>query len=157
MKKIMNITVRIVLFLPLLVLMICVYEGMAAENYKPIELDKYISNHKGKKDGKVVITMADPISFQASVKRYPEEKNLEYVYTALTMAAMRPIPEVKHRMFIETQEGEIFPVYVELNAANKIKYALKEGDNTRFLGYHLYNYSKGPAIMVVDFTDQEQQ
>ena len=92
-----------------------------------------------------------PLSFEARLKRLPEERDLSYVYTALEVSGISPMPEVRHRMFIESAEGRIIPVYVEKGAAARLQSGLKLEQRARFLGYHVYTYAKGPAILVVNF------
>ena len=126
----------------------------ANETFQAVDLDRFIEQEKkasAKSVGKAIITMAKPISFQASMKRLPEAKRMTYIYTALELSGVRPIPEVGHQMFVETRGRRIIPVYVEKQAANKISHGLKDGNMTRFLGYHVYTYRKGPAILVTDF------
>lgn len=121
------------------------------ENFKPVELDSFIRRQKSPGGKQRIIKMADPVSFKARMKRYPEEKNMSYVYTALKMAGVEPLPTVDHRMFVESEQGRIIPVYVEKQAAAKLRTGLREEQSARFMGYHVYNYAKGPAILVVDF------
>lgn len=126
--------------------------GAQNEKFKTIELDSFIEQQKkvvGK--GKRLIRMADPVSFEARMKRHPEEKPMSYVNEVLELAGVKPLPEVGHRMFVESRGRRIIPVYVEKQAVARIGKELKEGKSARFLGYHLYSYGKGPAILVVDF------
>ena len=128
---------------------------LAAESltgFKKIEIDSFIVGCQAdvEKSGKT-ITMMRPISFVGKMKRLPEEKNMNYVYVAMEMSGIDPMPTVKDRMFVETKEGRIFPVYVEESAKTKIVKGLGVDVETRFLGYHAYSYTKGPAIVVVDF------
>lgn len=69
------------------------------------------------------------------------------------------MPEVSHRMFVESKGGSIIPVYVEDMAARKISRNLRVDQVVQFYAYHVYNYSKGPAFLVVDYEgkpDDEQ-
>lgn len=123
--------------------------------FTPIELDRFVAAEKAMVNqmaaGKKIIRMAAPVSFEASLKQRPEAKKMSYVYTALEMSEVDPMPVVEHRMFVESKGGHIIPVYVEKTAVNSINTGLGEEQRARFLGYHVYSYSKGPAILVVDF------
>jgi hypothetical protein len=122
--------------------------------FKAVELDGFIQQEKQASDsGTKMIKMAAPISFTAKMKRYPEEQQMSYVYKAMELAGVSPLPEIGHRMFVESSGGRIIPVYVEKQTVAKIMTGLKEEGAARFLGYHIYSYSKGPAILVVDFVD----
>lgn len=122
------------------------------EGFNSIQLDSLIEQEKkAAGDGKKLIKMVVPVSFEAKMKRFPEEKKMKYVYTAMEMAGVSPLPVVEHRMFVESQQGRIIPVYVEKETVKKLRAGLKEEDSARFLAYHIYSYSKGPALLVVDF------
>ena len=130
--------------------------GTDEENFRQVELDRFIESEKAMVNsplakGKKIIMLAAPVSFRASLKRHPEEKNMSYVYTALAVSRVDPMPVIEHRMFIESDAGNIIPVYVEKNAVPRINAELKEEQQALFRGYHVYNYAKGPAILVVDF------
>ncbi|WP_306549287.1 hypothetical protein [Desulfobulbus sp.] len=127
-------------------------EPAKPETFASVELDQFIEREqKAAEDGKKMIKMMAPVSFEAKLKRQPEEKPMEYVYTAMEMSGVKPIPEVRHRMFVESGAGRIIPVYIEANAVKKVNAGLKEEAMARFQGYHVYSYAKGPAILVVDF------
>lgn len=120
--------------------------------FQKVELDQFIEQQKSSiKGNQKVITMAAPVSFTAKMKRFPEEKVMNYIYQAMEVSGVTPMPEVHHRMFIESAGGRIIPVYVEMNTVEKLQKGLKEEQKANFIGYHVYNYAKGPAILVVDF------
>lgn len=117
-----------------------------------VDLDTFIEQQKKVGKDKKLIKMAEPVKFDARMKRFPEERKMSYIYMAMEMSGMSPLPEVNHRMFIESKEGRVLPVYIEKQAVEKVKAGLKEEEQAIFLGYHIYSYSKGPAILVVDYT-----
>ncbi len=147
---------RYVRFVVLALVMVCgaiTITPAQDEEFKEVTLDEFIVNNKvDLEGGKKLLKMADPISFTARMKRFPEEKKMTYVYVALGVAGVQPMPVVEHRMFIESKEGRIIPVYVEKNVVEKLKNGLKEEEQAHFKGYHVYSYAKGPAILVVDYT-----
>lgn len=121
------------------------------ERFQRVELDPFIEQEQHATGKGKMIKMARPVSFDARLKRQPEEREMKYIYVALELSGVKPMPEVQHRMFIESGGGRIIPVYVEKNAVAKINAGLKEDEKARFLGYHVYSYAKGPALLVVDF------
>lgn len=131
-------------------------KAAAGEDFVRVELDRFVEQEQRAARGegaagRKLIRMAVPLSFEARLKRLPEERDLSYVYTALEVSGISPMPEVRHRMFIESAEGRIIPVYVEKGAAARLQSGLKLEQRARFLGYHVYTYAKGPAILVVNF------
>lgn len=137
----------IILILVLLPVALAANDG----DFKNVELDSFIKQEVVTEKGKKLIKMAEPVSFTAKMKRFPEEKSMNYIYTALQISGVTPAPTVEHRMFIESKGGRIIPVYVEKDTVEKLKTGLKEEQSANFLAYHMYNYSKGPAVLVVDF------
>ena len=73
---------------------------------------------------------------------------MEYLFTALSLMQVEPLPKVSHRMFVESAEGSVIPVYVEDAVVREIKAKVAVDTQANFAGYHVYNYSKGPAIVV---------
>jgi hypothetical protein len=149
----MQLPIKLVLFLAFFVHIMSSYCICAEdEKFKAVELDKFIEQEqKSAGKGQRMIKMFVPVSFEAKMKRFPEEREVTYVYTAMELIGVNPLPEVHHRMFVESAGGRIIPVYVEKEAAAKLAAALKEEDKARFVGYHVYSYAKGPAILVVGF------
>lgn len=151
----MRFFATMVLFLSMLLASLGSSQAAAAQDgdFKSVDLDGFIQQEQKAGSGKRLIKMAAPISFTATLKRLPEEHQVSYVYTALELSGVNPLPEINHRMFLESGAGRIIPVYVEKKAVEKVMAGLKENGTARFLGYHVYSYSKGPAILVVDFAD----
>jgi hypothetical protein len=149
----MKLSTKLILFLAFFVHIMNPYCICAEdEKFKAVELDRFIEQEqKSAGEGKRMIKMFAPVSFEAKMKRFPEERELTYVYAAMELIRVNPLPEVHHRMFVESAEGRIIPVYVEKEAAAKLAAGLKEEDKARFVGYHVYSYAKGPAILVVGF------
>ncbi len=119
--------------------------------FKPVELDSFIEGSKTDRPGRKAIMMARPVSFEAVMKRLPEKREVSYIYTALELSGVTNMPTVNHRMFLESDQGRILPVYIDVNGVKKVQAGLKEGQRAKFLAYHAYNYNKGPALLVVDF------
>ncbi len=123
-------------------------EFLAVELDVLIEREKKVfSGFKGQK----IIKMAAPVRFTASLKQGPEEKSMTYIYTALEMAGVSPLPNVSHQMFVESAKGRIISVYVENQVAARIANELAAGQTAEFAAYHVYSYSRGPALLVVDW------
>lgn len=118
-----------------------------------IDIDHYVAVKRSRTKGKTLLIQPDPISFIGSVKQHPHPRKVSYLYEALAIYPMEPLPVVAHRMFMTTPKGHIMPLYVEKAAVEKIKQQLKEdGETVRFFGYHMFSYYKGPAIMVTSFS-----
>lgn len=129
-------------------------EPEAISEFKAVELDRFIEQEKKayeKMGNRKLIRKAVPVRFVATIKRLPEQKKLTYIYTALEMAKISPLPDVEHQMFVESKEGQIISVYVEKRAATRLSKDMAEGQTVDLYGYHVYTYTRGPAILVADF------
>lgn len=113
-----------------------------------IDLDKYIDEQRPVFPGTKTVIQPRRIELTATLQEYPVEREISYLYTALSMMHVDPMPKVNHRMFIRSSEGKVIPVYVEDDTVSSIKKYIKEGEVATFSGYHVYNYDKGPAIVV---------
>ncbi|MEM1277495.1 MAG: hypothetical protein AAGH74_13295 [Pseudomonadota bacterium] len=113
-----------------------------------VNLDQFVTETKPHKQGTREIVPPTPIAFTGTIKREPEAIKTEYVYTALTMMEVAPLPQVNYRMFVETEEGRILPVYVWDNAVAAMTASGVTGEPVALTGFHVYTYSKGPAIIV---------
>lgn len=111
---------------------------------KPVSLDE-MAQLRPRKEGTRDLIVPAPISFDAAVKQAPQQIKTDYLKEALTVLRVTPMPTINHRMFVETAEGRVIPVYVW----DKVASDFTEGEQPqRMVGYHVYTYAKGPAIVV---------
>lgn len=127
----------------------------AAQDYSgnphsSIDLDDYIASQKPLRKGTRTFLPPEFVEFDAVIKRHPEEITVKYLYKALTMMKVDPLPAVSHRMFVQSPDGKIIPVYVEDRAVPGIQSRTTVDGEARLRGYRAYNYSKGPAIVIHD-------
>ncbi|MEM7405567.1 MAG: hypothetical protein AAF458_09765 [Pseudomonadota bacterium] len=120
-----------------------------------IDIDDFIATHveHGKRKNRV-IKRPSALKFDARVKQHARrtKKPNSYLNSILGVFRFSPLPSVNHQMYLETANGKIFPVYIEDGQVDALAKAVKEdGRSARFSGYHVYTYSKGPAILVTDF------
>ncbi|MEM6744054.1 MAG: hypothetical protein AAF676_10010 [Pseudomonadota bacterium] len=109
-----------------------------------VDLDVFAGLRPAKEGTRDILVPA-PIEFEARVLAAPEPIKTDYLSTALSMVGVSPIPQVGHRMFVETDEGLVVPVYVWQGAVD----AFAPGERPlRMVGHHVYTYRKGPAIVV---------
>lgn len=113
-----------------------------------VNLDQFVEANYPSVEGTKVIVVPKNIQFRAKIKRHPEHIQARYVFKALGMMQVNPLPPISHRMFIETSNGKIFSMYVEKATAKAIEKQLAVDQWYEFQGYHVYNYAKGPAIVI---------
>lgn len=127
--------------------------------FQAVDLNQFIEQElkvAEKLEGRKLIKQAQPIRFDAKIMRLPQVKKASYIYTALEVAKVSPLPDIEHQMFIESAGGRIISVYVEKQAALKIEKQLAAGKVAQFFGYHVYTYSRGPAILIADFVQGDR-
>ncbi len=125
----------------------------AREDYRQVNLDRFIETQRPMKPGTKTILPPRGVRFSATIKRHPEKITVKYLYTALSVMNVEPLPVVNHRMFVATDQGKVIPLYVEDRMVKAIRKHLPVERRVRFLGYHVYNYSKGPAIVISGVED----
>ena len=117
--------------------------------WEAVDLDSYINDQKPQEAGTRTIVRPQNILFMAKPKSRPERIEVAYLYTALSMMKVDPLPVVNHQMFVESDGGRIIAVYVEDRFIDQINAEIESEAMAEFRGYHVYNYAKGPAIVVV--------
>lgn len=111
---------------------------------KLVSLDE-LALLRPRKEGTRDLIAPEPIAFDAAVKQAPQEIKTDYLKEALSVLRVSPMPTINHRMFVETAQGRVMPVYVWDNVADEFD---PSEQPQRMVGYHVYTYAKGPAIVV---------
>ena len=75
------------------------------EGRKVVALDRFVAETRPRKEGTREIIAPDAIQFSGTIMRAPEAIEVEYVYTALSIMKVEPLPKVGHRMFVEAADG----------------------------------------------------
>ena len=122
--------------------------GLAAEERNVVDLDDYVERQRPPSEGSRMIFEPRPVTFTARVKSHPERIRVEYLYEALAMTKVSPLPRVSHQMFVESAGGRVIAVYVEDRAVEGIVADFALEMQADFEAYHVYNYSRGPAMVV---------
>ena len=125
----------------------------APDAYRLVNLDHYIETQQPAMPGTKTILPPRNVRFHAVVKRHPERITVKYLYRALSMMQVEPLPAVNYRMFVETGQGKIIPLYVEDAVVAAIRKQVPVEQGSRFRGYHVYNYAQGPAIVISGLED----
>ncbi|MCG8492380.1 MAG: hypothetical protein MI743_12250 [Sneathiellales bacterium] len=116
--------------------------------YTHVDLDNFIAVQKPAMPGTRTILPPNDVSFTGVLMEGPKQIKVKYLFEALSVMNVTPLPKVSHRMFISSRQGKVIPVYVEDAAVEEIQKKIKVDEEALFLAYHVYNYSKGPAVVV---------
>lgn len=117
---------------------------VADENRVQVDLDTF-SELRPRSKGTRDIGPLNPITFNVTVKQAPEPISTRYLQEAFGVLRIAPAPKVTHQMFVETAQGKVISVYVWDTAVDQFTAG---PDLIQMLGFHVYTYSKGPAIIV---------
>lgn len=137
-----------------------------AEPHQGIDLQTFINNEKAAYQGKITIVPPLNLRFSGVLKTLPQKKATGYLYTALQIMQVSPLPAVEYQAFIgapasKEGAGEVISVYID----NRLAEALQKLDANALIdqrltwyGYHIYNFSRGPALVLenVDLENVEQ-
>lgn len=139
---------RLMLFIVFALVASVAHAGRVGEAYEPVELGKFIKqNYPHKKNGKSIVPPKN-ISFYGEIMQLPTKGEFSYVYVALEVMKVTPLPNVSHQMYVSDDKGNVISMYVEKHAAEVFNKYLKLGQRPQFKGYHVYNYKRGPAIII---------
>ena len=127
-----------------------------AEPHQPIDLQTFINNEKAAYQGKITIVPPLNLSFTGVLKTLSQKKTTGYLYTALQVMQISPLPAIEYQAFIGApadgeRGGEVISVYID----NRLATALETLDANALInqrrtwyGYHIYNFSRGPALVL---------
>ncbi|MEM9147260.1 MAG: hypothetical protein AAGC57_13795 [Pseudomonadota bacterium] len=119
----------------------------AADERRLVNLDRFVETTRPRHEGTREILAPAGVRFRAEIKRSPEKIQTRYLYEALSVMQIQPLPAVNHRMFVESDGGAILPVYVHDAAVPMLSERPLETP-IELAGFHVYTYAKGPAIVV---------
>lgn len=115
----------------------------------------YVNDNKPVKEGTRTIMPDTLLVFDGIVMSLPKAQKTDYLQEAMAISQISPRPLVEDGMFIKVgQKADgsdvVIPVYVDKSVvdAKTPNNPIKVNQKMRFAGFHIYNYSKGPAIVV---------
>lgn len=93
------------------------------------------------------------ITFKATLMASPKPGQFSLVYDALSLwPGDEPLPNVSHSAYLQADNGHVLPVYVADKAATQLA-QLYDAHQTptpcTVFAVHIYNYAKGPRIVVL--------
>lgn len=112
------------------------------------DMVRYVEQNKPVVAGSRVIFAAKRVAFDGRIVQGPKAQKVDYLYEAFAVVGNEPAPEVRHSMFVEIAEDRVIPVYVERSVADRLAAGVDPRARVRLSGIHLYNYVRGPAIVI---------
>ncbi len=125
------------------------------QQYERVNLAAFIrKNHVSKQMAdKKQRTMLPPalIQFKGRLMAAAKPGKFSLVYDAINLWAGGDQPAVTHSAFIGAEDGRVIGSYVTQSAAVQMK-GLEVGGELIFYALHLYNYAKGPRVLILAVT-----
>lgn len=127
-------------------------EPPSSVTFSEVQLKQFIDNNQLSKKmvEKKQRLMLKPsaINFAATLKAKPKPGQFTLVYEALALWGDGDMPQITHSAFIGTEDGRVLSVYVNHKAAEQLQ-ALPLDQPLNFYAIHIYNYAKGPRLIIV--------
>jgi hypothetical protein len=121
-----------------------------SQAYRPVELATWVPVLRTPAR---IILHPSPVSFQAEFADGPRPQKTDYLQQALQVMQVSEPPEVHQAVLLRygpTQEQQLV-AYIEDAAAQRLRQEVKPGEKREFFAIHVYNYAKGPALVITSF------
>lgn len=119
-----------------------------AAAYKEVDLAELV---KKVRSPQRIILNPYPVSFTATLAALPRAQKSDYLNQAMAMMQMSQPPRVSKAILLGHGSDGRLPAYIEDAAAARLAKEVRAGEKRKFYAFHVYNYSKGPALVVVSF------
>ena len=120
---------------------------------KTVDLDKYIAKNQVSQNivDKKQRVMLEPelIHFYGTLQAVIKSSKADLVIDALAVWGISPLPEVDFSTYLRSPDGQVIAVYVENTVASHISNYYQPETLLEFQAYRLYNYAKGPRLLLV--------
>ncbi len=124
-----------------------------AAAYQEVNLKELVGKSRTELPGQRVIFAPKAIRFRAKLGALPVAQQADYLHTALNMMKISNPPQVKQRIGLDYGGERLLSAYIEEEAAKRLASQLKPGQARTFYAWHVYNYARGPALLIFSFSD----
>lgn len=124
-----------------------------AATYKEVDLKALVARSRTELPGQRIIFAPTAIRFRAVLGALPVAQKADYLHTALSMMKVSNPPEVKQRIGLDYGGEKLLSAYIEEGTAQRLAAQVKPGQTRTFYAWHVYNYSRGPALLIISFSD----
>ncbi|THF62688.1 hypothetical protein [Pseudothauera rhizosphaerae] len=123
--------------------------------YRPVDLKEFVDGSRTEIAGQRIVLRPENVSFVAVLEDPPAPQRAEYLTSVLHMMQASEVPEVRQRIVLRYGDERFLTAYIEAGVARRLAETAKVGERRRFYALHVYNYSKGPALLITSFGDAE--
>jgi hypothetical protein len=125
----------------------------ASATYKEVDLKKLVSDSRTEVPGQRIIFAPTAIKFRATLAALPAPQKADYLMTALSMMKVSNPPLVSQRIGLDYGGDKALAAYIEDGVAARLGKDVLPGQARTFYAFHVYNHSRGPALLVTSFSD----
>jgi hypothetical protein len=127
-----------------------------ADAYKDIDLKKLVAGARSEIPGQRIIFNPMAVRFHAVLAAMPAPQKTDYLKKALGMMGIESFGVVSQRIGIDYGGDKALAAYIEDSAAARLDKEAKPGQTLQFYAYHVYNHSRGPALVVISFAQWQE-
>ena len=141
-------------------------DSNSVKKFETIKLDNFIDKNQIPLDmiaaKKRVMLPPSAVQFDATLLQPSMPGKFSLVYDALSLwQSDAPLPTVDHSAFLQTDDERVIAVYVSSVAAEQLKAIaaqnIKLPQKSHIYAIHIYNYAKGPRLVVIGASSMTQQ
>lgn len=125
--------------------------------YKEIDLKTLVAGARSEIPGQHIILVPSGVRFRAVLAAMPAPQKTDYLKKALGMMGIDNFGRVSQRIGLDYGGEKALAAYIEDSAAARLVREAKAGQPLQFFAYHVYNYARGPALVVVSFAPPEDR
>ncbi len=131
------------------------------QDSKSVDLDSYIEANQIDQDmidkKQRLILKPELVHFHGVLQAPIASAQADLVADTLGVWGITPLPEVAFSTYIRTPQGQVIAVYVENTVASHISSNYPVETVLEFQAYRLYNYAKGPRLLLVGLRPTEER
>ncbi|MBZ8141657.1 hypothetical protein CLD22_17340 [Rubrivivax gelatinosus] len=120
----------------------------ATDGFREVRLETFVPPARTPQR---IILRPSGVQFDAELAALPRPQKAEYLQQALQLMHVSEPPRVQQAVLLRYGRGETLVAYIDEAAAQRLAREVKVGEKRRFYAFHVYNYSRGPALVVTSF------
>lgn len=119
--------------------------------YKEVNLKELVAKSRTEVPGQRIIFAPSPIKFRATLASLPTPQKADYLLAALSMMKVSNPPKVSQRIGLDYGGDKAIAAYIDDGVAARLGKEAKAGQTMTFYAFHVYNYSRGPALLITSY------
>lgn len=124
-----------------------------AISYKDVDLKKLVADSRTEVPGQRIIFAPSAVRFRATLAALPAPQKADYLMSALSMMKVSNPPKVSQRIGLDYGGEKALAAYIDDDVAARLGREVRPGQARTFYAFHVYNHSRGPALLVTSFAD----